>query len=55
MESVFKETSLDEFIEGLKLSQGNSVAVEIIALVANSVDMTGLSVNRLNCIVVDEH
>ena len=47
-ETVFRETGLDVFLDGLKRSQGNSVAAETIALVANSVEMTGLSVNRLD-------
>jgi len=47
-ESVFREMGLDVFLNGLKRSQGNSVAAETIALVANSVEMTGLSVNRLD-------
>lgn len=54
-ESIFKDTGLDEFLEGLKRSQGNSVAAETIALVANSVEMTGLSVKRLDRILADEH
>ena len=32
----------------MKRSQGNSVAAKTVALVANSVEMTGLSVNRLD-------
>jgi len=47
-DSVFRETGLDSFLNGLKRSQGNSVSAETIALVANSVEMTGLSVNRLD-------
>ena len=47
-DSVFRETGLDVFLDGLKRSQGNSVSAETIALVANSVEMTGLSVNRLD-------
>jgi hypothetical protein len=47
-EAVFRETGLDLFLNGLKRYQGNSVAAETIALVANSVEMTGLSVNRLD-------
>ena len=54
-ESVFRDTGLYEFLEGLKRSQGNSVAAETVALVANSVEMTGLSVNRLDRILDDEH
>jgi transposase len=47
-EAVFRETGLDTFLDGLKRSQGNSVAAETVALVENSVEMTGLSVNRLD-------
>jgi len=47
-ETVFRETGLDMFLDGLKRSQGNSVAAETVAPVANSVEMTGLSVNRLD-------
>jgi len=54
-EAVFKDTGLIEFLEDLKRSQGNSVAAETIALVANSVEMTGLSINRLDRILADEH
>lgn len=47
-ESVFREMALDIFLDGLKRPQGNSIAAETVALVANSVEMTGLSVNRLD-------
>lgn len=47
-DSVFRETGLDVFLDGLKCSQGNSVSAETMALVANSVEMAGLSVNRLD-------
>lgn len=53
-EAVFRETGLDLFLNGLKRSQGNSVAAETIALVANSVEMTGLSVNRLDKLLDDD-
>jgi len=53
-DSVFKETGLDVFLDGLKRSQGNSVAAETIALVANSVEMTGLSVNRLDRVLSND-
>ena len=52
-ESVFRETELDAFLNGLKRSQGNSVAAETIALVSTSVEMAGLSVNRLDRILSD--
>ncbi len=47
-EAVFQETRLGDLLDGLKRSQGNSVVAETIALVANSVEMTGLSVNCLD-------
>ena len=47
-ETVFRDTGLDVFLDGLKRSQGNSVAAETTALVSTSVEMTGLSVNRLD-------
>lgn len=55
IESVFKDIGLDVFLEEMKRSQGNSVAAETIALVANSVEMTGLSINRLDRVLADEH
>lgn len=48
VESVFSDTGLDGFLDGLKRRQGNSVSAETVALVANSVEMTGLSVRRLD-------
>ncbi len=54
VESVFSDTGLVDFLDDLKRKQGNSVAVETIALVANSVEMTGLSVRRLDRILEDE-
>ena len=45
-EAVFREAGSDSFLDGSERSQGNSVAAEIVALVANSVETTGLSVNR---------
>ena len=47
-ESVFLEMALDVFFDGLNRPQGNSVAAETVALVANLMEMTGLSVNRLD-------
>lgn len=46
-EVVFRETGPDVFLDGLKRVQGNSVAAETAAPVANAAEMTGLSVNRL--------
>ena len=51
VDAVFSDTGLDSFLDGLKRSQGNSVAAETAALVANSVEMTGLSVRRIDRIL----
>ena len=51
VDAVFADTGLDNFLDGLKRSQGNSVAAETAALVANSVEMTGISVNRIDRIL----
>ncbi|MCQ2071205.1 MAG: IS1634 family transposase [archaeon] len=48
VDAVFRDMGLDVFLDGLKRDQGNSVAAETVALVANSVEMTGISVNRLD-------
>jgi len=48
VETVFAATGLDVFLNGLKRGQGDSVSREVIALVANSMEMTGLSINRLD-------
>lgn len=46
--SIFTEMGLDVFLDSLKRAQGNSVAAETAALVSCSVEMTGISVNRLD-------
>lgn len=48
VDAVFNDLGLNDFLNGLKRSQGNSVAAETVALVANCVEMTGISVNRLD-------
>ena len=48
---VFADTGLDVFLDGLKRPQGNSVAADTAALVANSVEMTGISVSRIGRIL----
>jgi len=53
-EAVFRETGPDVFLDGLKRAQGNSVAAETAALVANAAEMTRLSVNRLDRVLVNE-
>jgi hypothetical protein len=54
VDAVFADTGLDVFLDGLKRAQGNSVAAETAALVANSVEMTGISVNRIDRILEDD-
>jgi transposase len=48
VEAILKDTGLDAFLDGLKRDQGDSVSDEVTALVANSMEMTGISVNRLD-------
>ena len=45
VESVFSDTGLNDFLDGLKRDQGERVSKEVVALVANSVEMMGISVN----------
>ena len=54
VDAVFSDTGLDVFLDGLKRVQGNSVAAETAALVANSVEMTGISVNRIDRILEED-
>ena len=54
VDAVFTDTGLDVFLDGLKRIQGNSVAAETAALVANSVEMTGISVNRVDGILQED-
>ena len=54
VDAVFADTGLDVFLDGLKRSQGNSVAAETAALVTNSVEMTGISVNRIDRILEED-
>ena len=51
VDAVFSDTGLDVFLDSLKRAQGNSVAAETAALVANSVEMTGISVSRIDRIL----
>ena len=51
VDAVFADTGLDVFLDGLKRSHDNSVAAETAALVANSVEMTGISVSRIDRIL----
>ena len=54
VDAVFADTGLDVFLDGLKRAQGNSVAAETAALVANSVEMTGISVSRIDRILEED-
>lgn len=54
VEAVMADTGLDDFLDDMKRNQGNRVSAETIALVANSVEMTGLSINRLDRMLSDE-
>jgi hypothetical protein len=47
-------TGLDGLLDGLKRKPGESVAKEVMALVANSAETTGLSVNRLDRMFSDD-
>ena len=53
-EAVFRDTGLDDLLDSLKRDQGVSVSKETVALVANSLEMTGISVNRIDSILDDE-
>lgn len=54
VDAVFTDTGLDVFLDGLKRIRGNSVAAETAALVANSVEMTGISVNRIDRVLEED-
>lgn len=54
VDAVFADTGLGVFLDGLKRAQGNSVAAETAALVANSVEMTGISVSRIDRILEED-
>lgn len=54
VDAVFHDTGLDAFLDGLKRNQGNPVSKETVALVSNSVEMTGLSISRLDRMLEDE-
>ena len=51
VDAVFADRGLDVFLDGLKRNQGNSVAAETAALVANSVERTEISVSRIDRIL----
>lgn len=54
VDAVFEDTGLDAYLDGLKRNQGSPVSKETVALVANSVEMTGLSLSRLDRMLEDE-
>jgi transposase len=47
-DAIFADTGLNVFLNGLKREQGDSVSDEVAALVSNSIEMTGISINRLD-------
>lgn len=47
VDAVFRDTGLDDFLCSLKKSRSNGAAAETATLVANSVEMTGISVSRI--------
>jgi len=53
VDAVFRDTGLGGFLDGLKRDQGDSVAMEVAALVACSAEMTGVSVSRLDRMLGD--
>ncbi len=53
-EAVFRDTGLDDLLNSLKRDQVAAVSRETVALVANSPEMTGISVNRIDSILDDE-
>jgi len=54
VDAVFADVGLNDFLDGLKRDQGEKVSAEVKALVATSVDMTGVSVNRLDRMLDDD-
>lgn len=54
VDAVFADTGSDVFLDGPKRPQGNSVAAETAASVADSVEMTGISVNGIDRILEED-
>jgi hypothetical protein len=55
VDAMFSDTGLDVFLDGLKRRQEESVSKEVVALVANSVEMMGISVDSLDRMLSDEY
>ena len=53
-EAVFRDTGLDVLLDSMKRDQGAAVSGETVALVANSLETTGISVNRIDAILDNE-
>ena len=53
VDAVFEDLGLNVFLDGLKRNQGESVAAETRALVSNSAEMTGISIERLDRFLSD--
>ena len=47
-DAVFADTGLDVFLDDLKRDQGDGVSKETATLVSNSMEMTGISIDRLD-------
>jgi len=54
VDAVFADTRLNAFLDSLKRDQGDSVSSETAALVANSMEMTGISVGRMDRMLEDD-
>lgn len=54
VDAVFADTGSDVFLDGPKRPQGNSVAAETAASVADSVEMTGIPVNGIDGILEED-
>ncbi len=48
MDAVFRDAGPNVILDSLKRVQGNSVAAKTATLVANSVEMIGISVSRID-------
>jgi len=51
VDAVFNDTGMNTFLDSLKRDQGDRVSSETVALVSNCVEMTGVSINRLDRIL----
>ena len=54
VDAVFNDLGLNGFLDDLKRNQGESVSAETRALVSNSAEMTGISIERLDRSLSDD-